>query len=148
MVAVDRVCHALYGQMSHPRHHGRDGRADWKYSGEVLRAYQAVDRALGELLRELGDDTVVIVMSDHGFGSLKRDVSLNQLFLEQDLVGGHRFLGIHIVFVNVDQDVDHVFVHGSLPGEEREASDDVRLRRRVGPVKAGYGSTIGIFQLV
>jgi predicted AlkP superfamily phosphohydrolase/phosphomutase len=86
MVAVDRVCHALYGQMSHPQGHGRDGRGGWKYSGEVLRAYQAVDRVLGDLLQEVDDDTVVVVMSDHGFGSLSRDVSLNQFFLEQGLM--------------------------------------------------------------
>ena len=86
MVVVDRVCHALYKQMSDPKNHNRDGRADWKYSGEVLRAYQAVDRALGQLLAEIDDDTVVVVMSDHGFGTLEGDVSLNQFFLEQGLL--------------------------------------------------------------
>ncbi len=86
MVAVDRVCHALYKQMSQPLEHNRDGRGGWKYSGEVLRAYQAVDRALGELLDAIDDDTVVIIMSDHGFGDLDRDVSLNQFFLEQGVM--------------------------------------------------------------
>jgi len=86
MVAVDRVCHALYKQMSHPLNHNRDGRAAWRYSGEVLRAYQAVDRALGELLAVMDDDTVLVVMSDHGFGTLDRDVSLNQFFLERGLL--------------------------------------------------------------
>jgi len=86
MVGVDRVSHALYEQMSHPDNHGRDGRGGWRYSGEVLRAYQAIDRALGQLLQVLEDDTVVMVMSDHGFGSLSRDVSLNQFFLEQGLM--------------------------------------------------------------
>jgi len=86
LVAVDRVSHALYEQMSHPEHHNCDGRAGWKYSGEVLRAYKAVDRALGDLLRVLEDDTVVVVMSDHGFGPLKRDVSLNQFLLQRGLM--------------------------------------------------------------
>lgn len=86
MVVVDRVCHALYKQMAHPLDHNKDGHADWKYGGEVLRAYQAADRALGELLAEMDDDTVVLVMSDHGFGTLDRDVNLNQFFLEQDLM--------------------------------------------------------------
>lgn len=86
MVVVDRVCHALFKQMSDPKNHNRDGRADWKYSGEVLRAYKAVDRGLGQLLDEIDDDTVVVVMSDHGFGTLEGDVSLNQFFLEQGLM--------------------------------------------------------------
>jgi predicted AlkP superfamily phosphohydrolase/phosphomutase len=86
MVAVDRVCHALYGQIAHPQNHGRDGRAEWKYSQEILRAYQAVDRVLGELLEAMDDQTVVMVMSDHGFGSLERDVSLNQFLLDQGVM--------------------------------------------------------------
>jgi predicted AlkP superfamily phosphohydrolase/phosphomutase len=86
LVAVDRVSHALFGQMAHPANHGRDGRAGWKYSGEVLRAYQAVDRVLGELLALADENTVVVVMSDHGFGDLARDVSLNQFFLERGLM--------------------------------------------------------------
>ena len=86
MVAVDRVCHALYRQMADPKNHGNDERAGWKFSGEVLRAYQAVDRALGKLLEEVDDDTVVIVMSDHGFGTLEGDVSLNQFLLERGML--------------------------------------------------------------
>ncbi len=86
MVAVDRVCHALFKQMSHPLEHNRDGRGGWKYSGEVLKAYRAVDRCLGELMDAADDDTVFIVMSDHGFGTLDRDVSLNQFFLEQGIM--------------------------------------------------------------
>jgi predicted AlkP superfamily phosphohydrolase/phosphomutase len=86
MVLVDRVCHALYKQSMDPKAHNRDGRADWKYSGEVLRAYKVVDDTLGQLMRRVDDETVIIVMSDHGFGTLERDVNLNQFFLEQGLM--------------------------------------------------------------
>jgi predicted AlkP superfamily phosphohydrolase/phosphomutase len=86
MVAVDRVCHALYRQMSHPGAHGRDGRGDWRYSHAVLEAYRAIDRTLGGLLATIDEQTVVMVMSDHGFGTLERDVSLNQFFLEQGVM--------------------------------------------------------------
>ncbi len=86
MVAVDRVCHALWGQLAHPWRHNRDGRLGWRYSREVLRAYQAVDAALGELLAAADEGTRVVVCSDHGFGSLERDVSLNQALLEAGLL--------------------------------------------------------------
>jgi predicted AlkP superfamily phosphohydrolase/phosphomutase len=86
MVAVDRVCHALYGQMSHPMEHNRDGRLEWKLNGAVLEAYRAVDKVLGDLLAEVDGETAIVVMSDHGFGSLERDVNLNQLFLERGLM--------------------------------------------------------------
>ncbi len=86
MVAVDRVSHALFKQTADPGAHNRDGRGEWRYSGALLQAYKAVDRVLGDLLAELDEDTSVIVMSDHGFGTLDRDVNLNQYFLEQGLM--------------------------------------------------------------
>ncbi len=86
MVAVDRVCHAFYKQMEDPQDPATRYRTGWKYRDEVLRAYRAVDRELGRLLEQIDDQTVVIVMSDHGFGTLEGEISLNQLFLEQGLM--------------------------------------------------------------
>jgi len=141
MVAVDRVCHALYGQMSHPQSHGRDGRAGWKYSAEVLEAYRAVDRVLGDLLAEIDDETVVIVMSDHGFGSLERDVSLNQLFLDQGLMSySPRKVRPRLPVVDVPVGGEGRTAWGALVDRWRRVTplrwiDDGRLRR--GRIPAG-----------
>lgn len=49
----------------------------------IRRCYQDVDAALAQLLEEVGDDTYVIVMSDHGFGSLDNYMSVNAWLAEQ-----------------------------------------------------------------
>ena len=48
------------------------------YRTAVADIYQEVDCALGDLLATIDDDTVVIVMSDHGAGSLHRMVNINR----------------------------------------------------------------------
>ena len=128
MVAVDRVCHALYKQMADPQLHNRDGRGGWKYSGEVLRAYQAVDRALGELMDAADDDTVFLIMSDHGFGTLDKDVSLNQFFLEQGVMS-----------FSPDKVLPRLPVVGVPPGQSGRGAGEAlrdRLVRAIPPLRA------------
>lgn len=43
--------------------------------------YVKMDQTLGELLEQIGDDTAVIVMSDHGFKPFRRGVDLNAWLL-------------------------------------------------------------------
>jgi predicted AlkP superfamily phosphohydrolase/phosphomutase len=43
----------------------------------ILEFYQAVDQALGRVLEKLDEDTAVIVMSDHGFGRVKKFINVN-----------------------------------------------------------------------
>jgi predicted AlkP superfamily phosphohydrolase/phosphomutase len=53
---------------------------DWEERGResvVADVYRLLDRALGELLRRVGDDGNVLVVSDHGSGSLHGVVNLN-----------------------------------------------------------------------
>ena len=40
------------------------------YSGMIDGAYEKADAYLGEFMRRLGDDDLLIIMSDHGFGRL------------------------------------------------------------------------------
>ena len=44
--------------------------------------YEDMDRVLGEALAVAGPDTLVIALSDHGFGSFKRQFNLNSWLLE------------------------------------------------------------------
>ena len=81
LVAVDRVQHALWGQMDHPTEGYR--KTDWKYSQSVFETYLQVDGYLGRILNALDNETVLIVMSDHGFGSLKKDVYLNRFLIKK-----------------------------------------------------------------
>ncbi|MCZ6691482.1 MAG: alkaline phosphatase family protein [Planctomycetota bacterium] len=52
--------------------------------GHVIpETYDAMDRAIGKVLDRAGPSTAVVVMSDHGFTSFRRSVSLNQWLLRE-----------------------------------------------------------------
>jgi predicted AlkP superfamily phosphohydrolase/phosphomutase len=65
--SVDQNAHMLWG----------------KYEAELLEFYRAVDRMVGEAMEKAGDDTTLIVMSDHGFTSFDRAVHLNTVLLRE-----------------------------------------------------------------
>ena len=84
-IALDNLQHAFWKFIDpdHPRH--RPERAA-RFGPGLLRAYQQVDAAIGELMEAAGPDTAVIVMSDHGFGPLHYVVNLNLLLLRHGLL--------------------------------------------------------------
>ncbi len=75
-------------------HHGHLGREmapmrpeTLPADGQVIEAYRLVDERVGALLAEwMGDDTTIIVLSDHGGTSADRLVNLEKLFLEHGLL--------------------------------------------------------------
>jgi len=50
---------------------------DGKYSGVINQHYKKLDGEIGELLEKTDENTTVVVLSDHGFGPLKKNVYLN-----------------------------------------------------------------------
>ncbi len=86
-ISTDRVCHALWGQSALP---GMEGsRSGWKYAHDLENIYRAVDASIGKILDAAGDSPV-IVMSDHGFGTLEKDVYLNRFLQEAGLLTFHK----------------------------------------------------------
>ena len=75
-VGVDRVQHALWGAFQ------ADVKGHGALAREIVRVYRRMDEITGRLLELVGDGTNVIVMSDHGFGDLTRDVYLNHFLAE------------------------------------------------------------------
>lgn len=63
---ADDPAHPLYSR----RHHER-------YGDAILDVYRQVDAHLGELMAMLDDETVLVLMSDHGYGPLHRFIYLN-----------------------------------------------------------------------
>jgi len=84
-LALDVAQHALWHFMdaTHPRH---DPVRAARYGDAILRLYQRVDAALGEITAQLDNNVLLFLMSDHGFGPLHRVVNLNNLFLEAGLL--------------------------------------------------------------
>jgi predicted AlkP superfamily phosphohydrolase/phosphomutase len=77
----DRVQHMFYRYL--------DGRGEGgRYTGTIQKLYERMDTLVGDTMRQVDDDTVLFVLSDHGFCSFRRGVNLNTWLLEN----GYLFL--------------------------------------------------------
>ena len=83
--ATDNMQHAFWKFVdpSHPRY---DPQAAARFGPGLKQLYQRVDNYIGQMLNRLDDDTTVIVMSDHGFGSLHYVVNVNLFLMDQGLL--------------------------------------------------------------
>lgn len=80
----DRVQHMFYRYLepSHPAHRA-NGNSLQRYAGTLEELYMHMDRIVGSTMRHVDDETVLFVLSDHGFKSFQRGVNLNA-WLEQE----------------------------------------------------------------
>ncbi len=90
---VDLGCHMMWRHHdgSHPAHDAELAEQDssgWSkregstWADSVHDLYMRMDPALGRIRERLGDDTTLIVMSDHGFAPFRREFNLNTWLLE------------------------------------------------------------------
>lgn len=82
----DRVQHMLwpYREPDHPFHRGRV--PDPAYARTIEDHYRRADAVVGRALEHADDQTLVIVLSDHGFNSFRRGVHLNTWLHDQGLL--------------------------------------------------------------
>lgn len=91
---VDLCCHMLWQHADdeHPFHDNSFANQDnsWWTQREgstwkdiVHDLYMKMDPVLGRLRERIGDDTALVVMSDHGFAPWRRKVSLNRWLWEE-----------------------------------------------------------------
>ncbi len=73
---TDLVAHMLFRHIDeeHPGYTLSGGK---RWGGKLVEVYREMDRILGEAVAKLPADTRVVVMSDHGFKSFRRELSLN-----------------------------------------------------------------------
>ena len=78
---TDRVQHAFWAMRDkeHPAYDKKDAK---KYSDVIPSLYRRMDKALGLALEKLDDKTLLLVVSDHGFGSFRRTVHLNRWLID------------------------------------------------------------------
>ena len=74
---TDRLHHFLWGEVEK----GIPKFVDWFH-----RFYRQVDEMIGELIRRLDDDVALMILSDHGFCSLKKEVHLNYWLRQMGLL--------------------------------------------------------------
>lgn len=73
----DRVQHMFYRYLD-----GRGGPNGERYAQTIQKLYERMDVLVGETLQQVDDDTVLFVLSDHGFCSFRRGVNLNTWLVE------------------------------------------------------------------
>ena len=72
----DQIGHMLY-QMMDPDHPAYDPEVYAQYADVIPHVIEGLDALVGRTLDRLDDDTTLIVMSDHGFASWRREMNLN-----------------------------------------------------------------------
>jgi predicted AlkP superfamily phosphohydrolase/phosphomutase len=72
---TDDVPHGFWRDMdaTHPQHVPKS-----PYKDAILHLYQKLDAYLGQLVAAAGPETTVLLVSDHGFGPLYKEVFLNE----------------------------------------------------------------------
>ncbi len=74
--ASDRVQHMFY-RCFNPEHPANKGRDVEPYKQVIEKLYQKMDDLVGRTISKLGKDTLLFVLSDHGFETFQRGVNLN-----------------------------------------------------------------------
>jgi predicted AlkP superfamily phosphohydrolase/phosphomutase len=78
LTAADRLQHVFWEEVEEAMSRGTIPGPE-EPAGAVFEAYRATDRLVGNLTSSLGGEDHLMVISDHGFGPLDRDVNLNVL---------------------------------------------------------------------
>jgi len=77
IMGTDRINHFLWSHME---------RGDPRYAPRFLEYYDRIDKILGRLLERLSPEVNFILMSDHGFCTIKGEVNLSRYLIDQGLL--------------------------------------------------------------
>lgn len=77
----------MFWRLVDPAHPAYDAKLAARYGDVIARTYGEMDRALDAALTKADRDTVVLVLSDHGFNAFRRGFNLNTWLLQN---GYHR----------------------------------------------------------
>ena len=82
-MGVDRVHHGFWSccDPSHPRFEAGN-----EYEHVIREYYEAVDDRIGDILSRVGDETAVMVVSDHGAKALQGGFCINQWLIDEGLL--------------------------------------------------------------
>lgn len=110
-----------------------------RFEDELLRTYQAVDRAVG-LVREQAPDATVIVMSDHGFAAFDKSVNLNTWLRQEGFAGRAMAMGLNALYVKPDavQELARKLREFRDPETGGHVVEDVTVNRFAPEITVGY----------
>jgi predicted AlkP superfamily phosphohydrolase/phosphomutase len=76
----------MFWRCGEPDHPASRGAPCQQWSGAIEDAYRRCDAIVGRLLERIDGETLLLVMSDHGFGSFRRAVDLNAWLRQEGLL--------------------------------------------------------------
>jgi predicted AlkP superfamily phosphohydrolase/phosphomutase len=82
---TDRILHQLWHYLD-PGHPWRQAGDGTDKSGPVVRYFQRVDEKVAEIVARADEDTVIIILSDHGMGPAHNFIVLNNWLLKVGLL--------------------------------------------------------------
>ncbi len=82
-IGLDRIHHGMwkFWDPDHPKHEPSN-----PYRDAIPEYYRYLDRELGRILGMLGDDTVVLVVSDHGAKAMEGGIGINEWLRREGLL--------------------------------------------------------------
>jgi predicted AlkP superfamily phosphohydrolase/phosphomutase len=80
--STDRVQH-MFWYLIDPTHPMYSAAQAAKYGDSIERVYRRCDDLVGQVLQKVGPDTLVMVLSDHGFHSFRQAVNLNTFLVQE-----------------------------------------------------------------
>ncbi|MDD8027827.1 MAG: alkaline phosphatase family protein, partial [Acidobacteriota bacterium] len=78
----------MFWRLMDPAHPAYDPKLAAEFGGTIEKTYRQADEILARALARVDKDTIVLVMSDHGFNPFQRSFNLNTWLLQ---AGYHRF---------------------------------------------------------
>lgn len=132
---TDRIAHILWRYMDE-RHPLYDSKNAEKFQNELKKSYIYMDKIIGEAMEEISDDCVLIILSDHGFASFRKEVNYNRWLVDNGLMTLKEDTGLmslydlfddnRLLFKNVDWSKTKAYALGlgniyiNLKGREKE----------------------------
>lgn len=83
--STDRVAHMFY-RLIDPQHPRYDAALAARYGTAIEDEYKRMDATVAEVLKKLGPDDTLLIISDHGFHGYRRGLHVNQWLRQQGLL--------------------------------------------------------------
>src|SRR5205807_9123909 len=81
----DRLQH-MFWKFRDPAHPAYDADRAREFAGDLEELYRRCDRVLGRVLESCDENTLLVVLSDHGFNSFRRAFDTNTWLWQQGLL--------------------------------------------------------------
>ncbi|MBI5183462.1 MAG: alkaline phosphatase family protein [Nitrospinae bacterium] len=82
---TDRLQHRLWHLLD-PQHKRFKREDSDKYYQDILSYYKLLDHMIGDMMNKVKEDTSILIISDHGFGPLKKIIFINDFLREKGFI--------------------------------------------------------------